>query len=110
LPISDKIRELSKKEQINFNYVKTFNIISFDDNNLNDSIKNRINLWIEDIVDIISIEYSSLQLKNIKQLLKSKSSFNTLNDFSALVFQFFFKELNINIDISKSTNYTEFIL
>jgi hypothetical protein len=53
LPISDKIRELSKKEIIEFNYVKTFEEIDFDDNNLDESIKNRINFWIEDITDII---------------------------------------------------------
>jgi hypothetical protein len=30
--------------------------------------------------------------------------------FTSLIFQFFFKELNINIDLSKSNSYMEFIL
>lgn len=110
LPISDKIRELSKKEVIEFNYIKTFEEIHFDDNNLDETIKNRINFWIEDITDIIWIEYSSLQIQNVKKLFKDKDTFNQLLIFSSLVFQFFFKELNINIDLSKSNSYMEFIL
>ncbi len=110
LPISDKIRELSKKDPINFNYIKTFEVIDFDDNKLDESIKNRINFWLEDILDIISIEYSSLQMDNIKKLFKSKSSYSQLSNFSSLVFQFFFKELNINIPLSKSDSYIDFIL
>lgn len=110
LPISDKIRELSKKEIIEFNYVKTFEVIDFDDNDLDETIKNRINFWIEDITDIIWIEYSSLQIQNVKKLFKNKETFNQLLIFTSLVFQFFFKELNINMDISKSNSYMEFIL
>jgi len=110
LPISDKIRELSKKEQINFNYIKTFDTIDFNDNSLDENIKNRINLWIEDIIDIISIEYSSLQIKKIKELLKDKNSLSFLIFFTSLIFQFFFKELNINITSGKSYSYIEFIL
>jgi len=110
LPISDKIRELSKKNQINFNYVKTFEIIDFDDNNLDNEIKNRINFWLEDIIDILSIEYSSLQMEKIKKLIKNKENYKNLLIFSSLVFQFFFKELNININTSKSNNYMDFIL
>lgn len=110
LPISDKIRELSKKEVIEFNYVKTFEEIDFDDNNLDELIKKRINFWIEDISDIIWIEYSSLQIENIKKLFKNRETFNQLLIFTSLVFQFFFKELNININISKSQSYMEFIL
>ena len=110
LPISDKIRELSKKDLVKFNYIKTFDIIDFDDNNLDENIKNRINFWLEDIIDILSIEYSSLQMEKIKKLIKNKENYKNLLIFSSLVFQFFFKELNININTSKSNNYMDFIL
>jgi hypothetical protein len=46
----------------------------------------------------------------VKKLFKNKETFNQLLIFTSLVFQFFFKELNINMDISKSNSYMEFIL
>lgn len=110
LPISDKIRELSKKDLIEFNYVKTFESIDFDDNNLDEQIKNRINYWIEDISDILSIEYSHLQLENIKKNFKSWEKYEQLVTFTSLVFQFFFQELNINISQKKSQSYIDFIM
>lgn len=109
IPISDKIRELSKKELINFHYVKTFEIVDFDDD-LDESIKKRINFWIEDITDIIGIEYSSLQVVNIKKLFKQRETYHQLLIFSSVVFQFFFQELHIQISTSKSRSYIEFIL
>lgn len=109
LPISDKIRELSKKELIDFQYVKTFEMVDFDDD-LDESIKKRINFWIEDITDIIGIEYSSLQIENIKKLFKQRETYHQLVVFSSVVFQFFFQELHIQISTSKSRSYIEFIL
>lgn len=110
LPISDKIRELSTKSPIEFEYVKTFEIIDFNDNSIDEEIKKRINYWIEDIHDIIWIEYSSLQIENVKKLFKNKSSFHQLWSFSTLVFQFFFQELHIHIDSKTANTYMEFIL
>jgi len=110
LPISDKIRELSSKNMIEFDYVKTFEKVNFDDNNLDESIKNRINFWLEDIIDIISIEYSSLQISQIKTLFLKREEYNQLLIFSSLVFEFFFEELNIEISQKKSQNYIDFIM
>ncbi len=110
LPISDKIRELSSKNLIEFDYVKTFEKVNFDDNNLDESIKNRINFWLEDIIDIISIEYSSLQISQIKTLFLKREEYNQLLIFSSLVFEFFFEELNIEISQKKSQNYIDFIM
>lgn len=110
LPISDKIRELSSKDMIEFDYVKTFEKVNFDDNNLDESIKNRINFWLEDIIDIISIEYSSLQISQIKTLFLKREEYNQLLIFSSLVFEFFFEELNIEISQKKSQNYIDFIM
>lgn len=110
LPISDKIRELSSKNLIEFDYVKTFEKVNFDDNNLDESIKNRINFWLEDIIDIISIEYSSLQISQVKTLFLKREEYNQLLIFSSLVFEFFFEELNIEISQKKSQNYIDFIM
>ncbi len=110
LPISDKIRELSTKKPIAFDYIKTFEKVYFDDNNLDEEVKNRINFWIEDIIDIISIEYSSLQISQIKTLFIKREAYHQLVVFSSLVFEFFFQELNINISQKKSYSYIDFIM
>ncbi len=108
LPISDRIRELSKKEIINFSYTKSFSMINFDDN-LDEEIKKRINLWIEDMIDISSIEYSSLQIQHMIQLSR-KEEFKSIIKLCWKVFIFFFHEININISEKKSHSYVEFIL
>jgi len=108
--ISNKIREISKKELISFNYIKTFDKISFDDEKLDLELKNRINYWIEDIIDIVIIEYSSIQLEKLKEIKNKKEIYNYIILFTKEVFIFFFKEQNIIISNSKALSYTEFIL
>lgn len=108
LPISDKIREISKKELISFGYKKTFSIIEFNDD-LDEDIKKRINFWLEDMVDIISIEFSSLQIKHMLDLYKT-NEFKKIITFSWKIFVFFFSEININISEKKAISYVEFIL
>ena len=105
--ISHKVREFSKKENITFEF-KEIEIIEFDDNNLNVQIKNRINEWIEDMTDSVSIEYSSIQTENLIELLKSKKSI--LLNYTSKVFTFFLKDINIRISEEKSRNISEFIL
>jgi hypothetical protein len=108
LEISNKIREISKKEIVNFNY-KSNNINQkFDDNNIDIEIKNRINLWVEDIIDSVTIEYSYIQTKKLKQLLITDE--NILLDYTSIVFTFFLKELNISITEKQSKNISEFII
>lgn len=109
LPISDHIRQMSKKPVINFNYNKNFSILDFNDSLLNDEIKIRINQWIEDIIDITSIEYSSLQILNMIEVSK-KEDFKIIQIFTSKVFTFFFSEININISEKKSNSYANFIL
>jgi hypothetical protein len=108
LPISDKIRELSKKPKINFHYNKHFSKIEFNDSSLDEEIKTRINLWIEDIIDILSIEYSFMQTMRMLELFKHKDEI--IVEFTSLVFSFFFSEINIEITKSKSESYSRFIL
>ena len=107
LEISDKIREISWKEKVNFNYSINKETIEFDDNLLSWDIKKRINFWVEDITDVVSIDYSSLLTK---KLLSNISNNWLLIVFTAMVFKFFLKEINIYISDAKSVNISEFIL
>ncbi len=109
-PISKKIRELSKKEFYEFNYTKTFDTIDFYDELLDNELKNKINYWIEDIIDIISLEYSNIQIKTLQNLFQNKESYFEILELSCLIFQFFFKELNINITLKQSNSYIDFLL
>lgn len=104
--ISNKIRELSWKEKITFNYISKEKI-EFDDNHLNENIKNRINSWVEDIIDIVSIEYSSTLTQKLKEIIKHDK---TILLFTSEVFSFFLRDININISKEKSLGISEFIL
>ena len=108
IEVSNKIREVSNKQQIIFNYVVKKETSVFDDNNIDAQIKNRINHWVEDIVDSISIEYSSIQTQKLKALMQTDKSL--LSNYTQKVFRFFLKELNIEISPSKAQNISEFIL
>lgn len=104
--ISDTIRTSTNKQLINFQYNWEKNII-FDDNNLSPEIKSRINNWIEDIMQIVSLEYSSIQTKELLNLLANKTDIIV---FTANIFKFFLNELTITIDNNKSISIADFIL
>lgn len=104
--ISVKIRELSKKENITFNYDST-NPVEFDDNNLDSRIKIRINQWIEDIIDSVSIEYSSILTKRLINFLQTDEE---IIIFISQVFTSFLNNLNISISLSKSQSISEYII
>ena len=106
--ISNKIREISSKQSIVFDYIIKENIESFDDSNMNSIIKDRINHWVEDITDSVTIEYSNLQTKKLKTLLETDEAI--LLNYTSKVFTFFLKEININITETKSKNISEFIV
>ena len=108
IEISNKIREVSQKEKISFKYNIKKNLETFDDSNIDKEIQNRINYWVEDIVDSVTIEYSSIQTEKLKELLISNDELLLI--YMSKVFSFFLKQLNINISKSKSDNITEFIL
>ena len=108
IEISHKIRELSSKEKINFDYVAKKELTDFHDRDLDLKLKNRINFWLEDILDVTSIDYSSLQTENLSYIIDDKRE--VILEFVSLVFSFFFNELNINISKSKSDNYSDFII
>lgn len=109
-PISDKIRELQKKEKIIFNYKKSDVMLEFDDSNLDNNIKNRINFWIEDSIWVLKVDYSSMQIENLVKLLQQKEKAKKLSNFISIIFTFFLKEQNILISKNLSSSYSDFIV
>lgn len=105
LPISDKIREITGKENLKFFYHSNENI-DFDDSNIDPILRDRINHWIEDIVSIMSFDPSGIVDKRTLELIKNTDVLK----FTSKVFSFFFKEINMNINSSKSSSYADFIL
>jgi hypothetical protein len=104
--ISDKIRELSLKEKLTFDY-QTNEVKEFDDNHLDETVKNRINYWVEDIIDITSIEYSSILTEKLIKNIQNNANISLL---TSKIFKFFLKEINITITDGKSQNISSFIL
>jgi len=104
--VSNKIREASGKEKITFNYYSD-TLINFDDQRLPIDVKNRINQWVEDIVLIVSHDYSSI---STQQLINKLNEKDEIILFTSKVFEFFLKEININISENKAFNISEFIL
>lgn len=108
IEISDKIRELSGKQKITFDYDIQKEKISFDDNNINPNIRNRINNWVEDITDSVTLEYSEIQTQKLKSLLVIEHEL--LLTYTSKIFIFFLNEINISITEQKAINISEFIL
>ena len=106
--ISNKIRDISNKKLINFDYKIKDIIEEFDDSNIDILIRNRINSWVEDITDSVTIEYSDIQTKKLKEFLAWDKTI--LLSYTSKVFSFFLKEININITENKSLSISEFIL
>lgn len=104
--ISNKIREISMKPIIEYSY-KSPSPIHFDDSNLHPQVKQRINEWVEDMVDSVTIEYSSLMTVKILELIDDNE---LLIDYISSVFVFFLKESNIVISKQQSENIVYFIL
>lgn len=107
IEISNKIKETSKKERIKFDYYNQETII-FDDHNIDDKIRNRINSWIEDIIDIISIDYSNIKMEELCKLIYKDD--DLLTNFTSTVFTFFLTEINVSIWKQKSYNISKFII
>jgi hypothetical protein len=105
--ISNKIRENNTKSLINFTYSKK-EIIDFDNNNIDIELKNRINYWIEDIIDSVIIDYSNIQTKKIIILLEKDE--NIIFSYIANILWFFLKSLNINISKKQALSIADFIV
>ncbi len=111
LPISNKIRTLNNLENISFDKKPYSEEFVFDDNNLDLEFKNRINLWIEDIIYILKYDYSSVQIKSLLESIKKEDiDYENIIKFVSKIFQFFFKEFNIYISEEKAYSYSSFIV
>lgn len=108
--ISHHIRSVSGKNQLDFHYQPSPSKQLFSPNNIDTQIQKRINFWIEDIVDVLLIESSTLQIKNMLQVMQDEKVSQHLWDFTSVIFQFFFEELNIELSLPQSNSYCEFIL
>lgn len=107
LEVSNKIREISWKEQISFDF-RLEEIWEFDDNNMRKPIKDRINLWIEDIIDATTIDFSSIQNKRNIELLDK--DWKVIIIFTAQIISFFLNEANISIKKDKAISISKFII
>jgi len=107
LPISNEIRKASGKQFIEFDYEPTVESTAFDDHALDSKIRDRVNMWIEDMESVVALEVSSIITKRTLWLILYDEKVRT---FTSSVFSFFFRELNITITGSKSKSYSEFIL
>jgi len=107
MPISDEIRKTNGKSNIEFLYEPTTQAIAFDDHALDPQIRQRVNMWIEDMESVVTLEVSSIITKRTLWLILYDEKVRT---FTSSVFSFFFQELNITISSSKSKSYSEFIL
>jgi len=84
-PISQEIRKISKKNYTPFNYVPSPEPMSFSDD-VSDLIKNRINFWVEDMIDVLSIDTSHISKeKNVLFLVRETE----VLPYMTQVFQFF---------------------
>lgn len=106
IEISLKIRESSNKKTFDFNYVSP-EFVEFNDSVINDKIRNRINLWVEDMIDVVLMEWSEITTKKLIDLIDNEKK--VLEEYFIWVFVFFFKSINITISEEKSFNYTDFI-
>ncbi|RAL57937.1 hypothetical protein BLD25_01110 [Candidatus Gracilibacteria bacterium GN02-872] len=107
LEVSNKIREISGKEQISFDF-RLEEVGEFDDNNMRKPIKDRINLWIEDMIDATTIDFSSIQNKRNIELLDKDGKVIII--FTAQIISFFLNEANISIKKDKAISISKFII
>lgn len=107
IPISQEIRRVSSKTPYEFSYIISWEPLSFDTHDIPEEVRARVNIWIEDMEEVVSVEVSSIITKRTLGLILYDEKIRT---FTAQVFSFFFAEINIQISDLKSRNYSEFIL
>lgn len=105
--VSNKIREVSGKEIIQFSYTSHKENEEFDDHHIAPEVRERINAWVEDMVDVVSIDYSSVVTEQLLQVLHHDEEIQIL---TRVIFSFFLHEIGISISASKSESIAEFIL
>ena len=106
-PISDEIRKFAGKDVYIMEYIPSGERLSFDTHDIPEEIRKRVNIWIEDMESVVSLEVSSIIMKRTLGLILYDEK---IRNFTSRVFAFFFSECNIEISAGKSQNYSEYIL
>lgn len=83
--------------------------VEFDDETLEPLVRKRINEWIEDIFTIIGHDPSVVMTDRFLDILSSKEK-KHLVKLLAEILVFFLASINIHINESRASLYTEFIL
>lgn len=106
-PISVKIREdISKKTIKELNIKKQELLTDFKDFEIDEGIKLRINMWIEDIIDAIWIDSSSVVSKKLQEFIQFDSD---IKDYISEALIFYLLEYNYLISKEKSLSFASFI-
>ena len=105
IEISDKIREISWVEKINFSF-NSKEVIDFDSSP--DEVKDRITHWVEDIIMSSTADYSHLLTNRLIELLQKQE--DDIIIFTSNIFAFFLKEINIKISSDQAEKYSIYIL
>jgi len=107
-PISFKIREVvTGKEIYTLHIEKNKETIEFHESDLSDDIKKRINYWIEDIVDSLTLEASFVYTNRMLNLIEWDEK---IINFASDVFIFFFQDLNFSISEKRAKSFSSFII
>lgn len=107
MPISLKIRDTSLKARYAFTYLQNPELQEFNDREIDENLKKRINYWIEDIIDIVLISPSTVNTLRLKNLISTDEK---VLAFIAKVFAFFLSENNLSITSWKAQSYALFIV
>lgn len=103
-------KEKAKAFKITINYIRTTEVIEFDDSSLHEAIKWRINEWIEDIISVISFDPSSIITNNFLNHIHNDNIKELIINYLSSIITYFLFEYNIVISKNKATQYSEFIL
>jgi len=106
IEISNELRVTIEKPLIQFNY-HSEETISFNWNNLPQAVKDRINLWVEDILWVITLNSSKVYTKRIIASIQNSPE---LKVFTMSVFKYFLSEINIYMPDKILWDYSAFIL
>jgi len=106
IEISNELRVTTEKTLVQFSY-HSEETINFNWNNLPQEVKDRINLWVEDILAVITLNPSKVYTKRIISSIQKSPE---LKIFTMSVFKYFLSEINIYMSDKILWDYSAFIL
>lgn len=84
--------------------------VDFDENSVPEAVRNRINVWIEDMMFSMTNEASIIMADKFVRLTQNADEKKQMIHFIAQIFTFFLAELQIRIAHKKAFAYAEFIV